>query len=68
MHAPTIDEMHAELHRSGWSLGEIAYDLHGRCIWQVDVRRGESWIVAREFNQTAAWREAWREAKATPVS
>lgn len=60
MHAPTIDGMHAELHRSGWSLGEVAYNLHGRRIWQVDARRDEAWIVAREHNQTDAWREARR--------
>lgn len=66
MHAPTIDEMHAELHRHGWSLGELAYEQASRLVWQVDARRGETWIVARERNQTAAWREAWREAKTRP--
>jgi len=38
MHAITIDEMHGKLHRHGWSLGELAYDLHGRRIRQVDAR------------------------------
>lgn len=66
MHAPTIDEMNSELHRSGWSLGEIAYEQGERLIWQVDARRGEKWIVARERNQTAAWREAWRAAETRP--
>ena len=66
MHAPTIDEMHTELHATGWSLGEMAFDLTGRLIWQVDARRGEKWIIAREYNQTAAWREAWREARTSP--
>jgi hypothetical protein len=68
MHAPTIDEMHADLHGSGWSLGEIAYDLYGRRIWQVDARRGEKWIVSRDRTQTAAWREAWREARGTSIT
>lgn len=64
MHAPTIDEMHAVLHRSGWSLGEIACTLSNGLIWQVDARRDDVRIVAREYNQSAAWREAWREARA----
>jgi len=63
MDAPTIDNMTADLHSSGRSTGEIAYTLGRRFIWQVDARRGEKWIVAREYTQTAAWREAWREAK-----
>jgi hypothetical protein len=66
MHAATIDEIHADLHGSGWSTGEMAFDQAGRIIWQVDARRGETWIVARERNQTAAWREAWRAAKTRP--
>lgn len=64
MHAPTIDEMHSELHRFGWSLGEIAYTLGNRLIWQVDARRDDARIVAREYNQTAAWRAAWRATRA----
>jgi hypothetical protein len=68
MHAITIDEMHGELHRRGWSLGELAYEQAERFIWQVDARRGEKWIVARESTQTAAWREAWRAAKTHPVA
>jgi hypothetical protein len=59
----TIDAMTADLRRDGWSTGEIAYTFGRRFIWQVDARRGEKWIVAREYTQTAAWREAWREAK-----
>ncbi|MCE9607043.1 MAG: hypothetical protein K8U03_19330 [Planctomycetia bacterium] len=67
MHAPTIDEMHADLHRSGWSVGEIAYDQGGRLIRQVDVRRDETWILAREHTQTGAWRgEALRATRTRP--
>jgi hypothetical protein len=66
MQAATIDEMYADLHGSGWSVGEIAYDLSARRIWQVDARRGETWIVAREYSQMAAWREAWRAARTRP--
>ena len=62
MDAPTIDMMTTDLHASGWSTGEIAYTLSRRVIWQVDARRGEKWIVAREYTQTAAWREACRFA------
>ena len=66
MNAITVDAMHVEPHSTGWSLGEIAFDHACRRIWQVDARRGENWIIAREYNQTAAWREAWREARTSP--
>jgi len=61
MDAQTIDRMSADLRGSGWSTGEIAYTLGRRLIWQVDVRRSEKWVIAREDRQTAAWREAWRQ-------
>lgn len=66
MQAATIDDMYEDLHGSGWSTGEIAYDLGTRRIWQVDARRGDAWIVAREYTQSAAWREAWRAARTRP--
>jgi hypothetical protein len=66
MQAAKIDDMYADLHGSGWSVGEIAYDLNARRIWQVDARRGETWIVAREYSQTAAWLEALRAARTRP--
>lgn len=52
MHALALYEIHAELHRTGWCLSEIPYVLRGRSIRQVDARRGEKWIIAREFTQT----------------
>jgi hypothetical protein len=54
-----IDLAFAELHRAGWSVGEVA-DTTG---WLVHASKGKVRLFARADTQTAAWQEVLEQAR-----
>jgi hypothetical protein len=59
---PAPEESMTRLRRSGWSAGRAAFtDSHGRVVWQVDARKGETQIKVEGESQSEVW---WRAVEA----
>jgi len=55
--AAAIDLAHRLLHRLGWSVGEVRFQLpNGSRYWQVDASRDGQVIIATADSQAMAWR------------
>jgi hypothetical protein len=55
-----IDQAFDELHRAGWSVGEIG----SRAGWLAYARKGRVRLFARADAQTEAWQEVLEQARA----
>ena len=61
---PTIDQCQRELHRCGWSVGDMAVSAATGTVWMVFAHRGVERVVAKVPGQLVAWQEAVRMAAA----
>lgn len=59
------DDAQAQLHRDGWSAGDVVVRTSAGLVWIAYAHRGEQQIVAKAPRQTEAWREAVRLAPTT---
>lgn len=60
----TIAELIGVLNRSGWSIGDVAYDAPGRRVWIVSGTNGENRIAAEGKTELEAWEGACEQARA----
>jgi len=59
-----IDEAIAILHRSGWSIGDVAFhDGAGGLLWLVSGSNGENLIRAEGPTRSEAWIRAVDQAR-----
>jgi len=59
-----VAEMVRALKRSGWTVGDVAYDAPSGRVWIVSGTNGENRIVAQGETEREAWEGACDQARA----
>ena len=60
----TVDEDFDDLHRAGWSIGDIAFHGSTGVVWLVWGSNGENLIRAEGATRAEAWWRALEQVKA----
>src|SRR5689334_19960144 len=65
---PPVEESMGQLHRAGWSVGDVAFEAEGGgLVWVVSGSNGENLIHASGPTPAVAWHRAAEQARAPGV-
>jgi len=65
---PNSDESFQRLHKTGWTVGDVAAHTDTGQVWFVTGTNGENQIEARGVSQDEAWHNAVLQAEAVGMT